>query len=221
MIILGRLEENLISSQVSSCSSAFFHSPTPQSWIYPSLPYPHQKTPYCKAGRVNRVGSPARQLTKGDSRWGPEPAPSRAAQPMGACGECGAASHWLPAYVHKKERERQAGEHCYLKTLSWCLSLQVKLLRYGARSRSKDTPGCSLGWNPPASEAALPAAARAARSLSSEDPVSTCPGMCTCRARRAPGQVCRQPRERWSRRNCLYPCARQWFRERDRVSESL
>lgn len=70
---------------------------------------------------------------------------------MGTCGECGAVSHWLPTYVHKKERERLAGQHCYLKTLIWCLSLQVTLVRYGARSRSRDAPG---GWNPPASEAA-------------------------------------------------------------------
>ena len=208
---LRRIEENVISFQASSCSSAFFDYPTPQSWIYPRLPYPYQKKKSlcCKAGRVNRAGTPASQLTKEDSRWGPEPAPSQASQPMGPRGECGAASHWLPTYVHKTESERQAGEHCYLKTLIWCVSLQVKLLRWKARSRSGDTLGYSLGWNPPASEAALLAAARAASSLSSEDTVSVCPGMCTCRARRASGQVCRQPREHWSWRNCLYPWATQ------------
>lgn len=69
---------------------------------------------------------------------------------MGACGECGAESYWLPTYVHKKERERQAGQHCYLKTLIWCLSLQVTLVRYRARSRSGTRRAAALGWNPPA-----------------------------------------------------------------------
>jgi hypothetical protein len=69
---------------------------------------------------------------------------------MGTCRDCSAASYWLPTYVLKKERERQAGQHCYLKTLIWCLSLQVTPLRYGARSRS----GHTSGWNSPASYAA-------------------------------------------------------------------
>lgn len=63
---------------------------------------------------------------------------------MGACEECGAESYWLPTYMYKKEPERQAGQHCYLKTLIWCPSLQVTLVRYGVQSRSGDAPGCSL-----------------------------------------------------------------------------
>ena len=57
---------------------------------------------------------------------------------MGARGDCSAVSHWLPSYVHKKGRERQARQHCYLKTLIWCQSLQVTLLRCGAQSPSRN-----------------------------------------------------------------------------------
>lgn len=37
-----------------------------------------------------------------------------------------------------RKRERQAGQHCYLKTLIWCLSLQVTRLRCRAQSRSEN-----------------------------------------------------------------------------------
>lgn len=110
---------------------------------------------------------------------------------MGARGEDGAVSHWLPTYVHK--RERQAGQHCYLKTLIWCLSLQVTLLRCGAGVRA-GARGCSPDWNTPASEAA--GGGWGSASAAPGHPVRTGPGLGTCRAVRAQGQVCWQQSER-------------------------